>query len=136
MNTMRKITPLLLAAAFAASPVVSLAQAAPVPPTPKEEDASRLLEFKANDMLNKGLELLEARQDERAIKMITSVPQQFPKSKARLKAHLALGKHYASRGSHELALKQFEHLNESDVPDEQAEGLYQAGICQYNLGAY
>ena len=87
-------------------------------------------------MLNKGVELLEQKQEERAVKMIQSVPQMFPKSKARFKAYLALGKIYADKGQYDLAIKQYEHLAESENPDEQAEGLYQTGIGYYNLANY
>ncbi len=108
---------------------------APAPVATKDPEEARL-EFKATDMLNKGLELLELKQEERAVKMIASVPQMFPKSKARFKAYLELGKYYITRGSFDLAIKQFEHLNESENPDEQAEGLYQTGICYYNQNSY
>ena len=102
----RTAAAVLLAAAVAAFPPALIAQQAPTPApaAPKADNDDARLEFKANDLLNKGLELLELKQDERAIKLIASVPQMFPKSKARLKANLALGKYYASRGSRELAL--------------------------------
>ena len=94
------------------------------------------MEYRAADMLNKGMELLEAKQEERGVKLIASVPQMFPKSKARFKAYLALGKHYAERRNFELAIKQFEHLADSDDADQQAEGLYQVGICYYHLNSF
>jgi TolA-binding protein len=127
-----------LVAGMVGGPALSFAQQAPAVPAaaPKADTEESRLEFKANDMLNKGMELLDLKQDERAVKMIASVPQMFPKSKARLKAYLALGKYYTSRGTYELAIKQFEHLTDAENPDQQAEGLYQTGICFYNLGNY
>ncbi len=124
---------LLLCLSFLAAPSFAQEKAPAVPAKDPEEAR---LEFKATDMLNKGLELLELKQEERAVRMIASVPQMFPKSKARFKAYLELGKYYITRGSFDLAVKQFEHLTESENPDEQAEGLYQTGICYYNQNSY
>lgn len=126
---------LALALAIAgAAPAVQRLSAAP-PDAPAATEDSKL-EYKANDMLGKGVELIEQKQEERGIKMIQSVPQMFPKSKARFKAYLALGKIYADKGQFDLAIKQYEHLSESDNADEQAEGLYQTGIGYYNLANY
>ena len=72
-----------------------LAQDAPPAAQPNPATDDGRVEYKANDMINKGLELLEAKQVERGVKMIASVPQMFPKAKARFKAHLAICKHYA-----------------------------------------
>ena len=113
---------------------IVLGQAAAPAPNPAAEDAK--VEYKANDMINKGLELLEAKQTERGVKLVASVPQMFPKSKARFKAYLALGKHYVNSRNYEVAIKQFEYLNDSDEGDHQAEGLYQTGICFYNLNSF
>jgi TolA-binding protein len=109
------------------------AQQAPTT-NPSSEEAR--MEYKANDLLNRGVELLESKQEERGLKMISSVPQMFPKSKARFKAWLALGKHYVKTRQFDLAVKQFEHLNDSEDVDQQAEGLYQTGICFYGLTSY
>ncbi len=98
------------------------------------EDAK--MEYKANDMFNKGMELLDQKQEERAVKMIQAVAQMFPKSKARFKAYLALGKFYSDKAQYDLAIKQYEHLADSENVDEQAEGLYQTGIGYYNLANY
>src|SRR5271154_1410597 len=77
---------LALAIAGAAPPAVRVSAAPPDAPAATEDSK---LEYKANDMLNKGVELIEQKQEERGIKMIQSVPQLFPKSKARFKAFLA-----------------------------------------------
>ena len=44
------------------------------------------MEYKANDMINKGQELIDMKQEERGLKLILSVPEMFPKAKARFKA--------------------------------------------------
>lgn len=93
-------------------------------------------DYKANDMLNKGMELLEAKQTERAVKLISSVPEMFPKSKVRFRAYLALGQHLRSVRQFDLAIRQYAKLAESDDPEEQAEGLYQIGICHYDLSDF
>jgi TolA-binding protein len=94
-------------------------------------------DYKANDLLNKGLELLEQpQQEERAIKLLQSIPQLFPKSKIRFKSHLVLGQHYIKKRNFELAVKQFEQLNASENPDEQAEGLYRLGMSHFFLNQY
>jgi TolA-binding protein len=108
------------------------------PPTPTTGPASEetRMEYKANDLLTRGVELLDSRQEERGLKMISSVPQMFPRSKARFKAYLAIGKHYVNSKKFDLAVKQFEHLAESEDADQQAEGLYETGICHYGLASY
>ncbi|HEY8668977.1 MAG TPA: tetratricopeptide repeat protein, partial [Tepidisphaeraceae bacterium] len=107
-------------------------------PAVKNDAASEeaKMEFKARDLLNRGMELLDQKQDERGIKMISSVVEMFPKSKVRFKAFLAMGKHFIDVGQYDLAIKQYEHLNDSENPDEQAEGLYQTGISYYKLNSY
>lgn len=94
------------------------------------------VDFKANDLLNKGLDLLGSKEEERGLKLIASVPQLFPKSKVRFKAYLAVGRYQVDKRQYDLAAKQFAHLGESEDADEQAEGLYQLGVCKYNLNSF
>ena len=94
------------------------------------------MEYRANDMLAKGLELLEAKEEDRGLKMIQTVPQMFPKAKARFRAHLAIGKYQVAKHQYDLAAKAFGQLAESEDPEERAEGLYQAGICKYQRGNF
>lgn len=98
------------------------------------EDAKT--EYRAADMLKRGIELLELKQEERALKLISSVPRMFPAAKARFKAFLVLGQHHMDKRSYELAIRQFRHLAASEDPDQQAEALYLEGICHYNLNDY
>ena len=92
------------------------------------------MEYRANDMLAKGLELLEAKEEDRGLKMIQTVPQMFPKTKARFCADLAIGKYQMGKHQYDLAAKAFGQLAESADPEEHAEGLYQAGIPQVRAG--
>ena len=59
------------------------------------EDATR--DYKANDMLNRGVELLGVKQEERGLKLVSSVPRMFPTSPVRFKAYLCLGKYHADK---------------------------------------
>ena len=45
--------------------------------------SNRLLELRARRMVDSGIELLEARQDERGVKILSSVPRMFPETQAR-----------------------------------------------------
>ncbi len=94
------------------------------------------MDFQANDMLKKGIELLEQKQDERALKLISSVPRMFPGSKVRFQAYLTLGKYYAEKRNFDLAVKQFQQLDDSEDSELRAEGLYQTGICYYYSNNY
>jgi len=127
----------LLAALMAVALGASAGEpAAPAAKPGSKEDEDAKMEYKANDMLKRGLELLEAKQEERGLKLVASVPQMFPKSKARFKAYLALGQLHMGKRNYDLAIKQFLPLSDSEDPDQQAEGLYQTGICHYNLNNF
>ena len=105
------------------------------PAAASAEDAKT--DYKANDLLNKGLELLDQpQQEERAIRLLQSVSQLFPKSKIRFKSYLALGQHYVKKRNYDLAVKQFEQLSASENQDEQAEGLYRLGMSFFFLNQY
>ncbi len=107
------------------------------PPKAKGDPAEEAkMEYRAADMLKRGIELLELKQEERALKLISSVPRMFPSSKARFKAYLALGQHHMDKRNYELAVKQFRNLADSEDPDQQADALYHEGICHYNLNDF
>jgi len=93
-------------------------------------------EYKAADMINRGLELIQQKQEERGLKLIKSVPENFPKAETRFKAYLAVGDFYVSKREYSLALKQYVLCDDAEDEDVQAEGLYRAGICHYNLNSF
>ncbi len=93
-------------------------------------------DYKANDMLNKGLELLRMKQEDRGVKLITSVPQMFPKSKIRFKAYMALGQHYKKKRNFEMAIKQFSQIKGIEDEEMLAEGIYETGICHYHMSSF
>ncbi|MBM4042347.1 MAG: tetratricopeptide repeat protein [Planctomycetes bacterium] len=122
---------------FAFCLAVSWAMAGEGPPKAKGDPAEDAkTEYRAADMLKRGIELLELKQEERGLKLISSVPRMFPNAKARFKAYLVLGQHHVEKRNYELAIKQFRYLADSEDADQQAEALYQEGICHYNLNNF
>lgn len=125
----------LLAAAAAAPATVEAARSRRRRASFEQSEDAKM-EYKANDMLRRGLELLDMKQEERGLKLIASVPRMFPKSKSRFRAHLALGQYHVGKRSYDLAIKQFRQLSESEDADQRAQALYQVGICYYNLNNF
>jgi len=127
----------LLLAGFASEVRAGEPAAAPAPPGAKRDTSDEaMVDYKANDMLNRGLELLELKQEDRALSLLSSIPRMFPKSRVRFAAALSLGKYQMGKRRYELAIRQFNQLEDSEDQDQQAEGIYQAGICHYNLNDF
>ena len=120
------ITPVLIAAVLVGSWSVG-ASAAPPKKSP---------DVKAKRQLNHALELLESSQDERAVKILASIPRLFPKSAVRFKAMLALGKHRMDKSQYDLAINQFNSIKGCEDGDICADALYQMGICYFNMNKY
>ena len=97
---------------------------------------TRAEDYKAYELLNRGKELLELDQEERAEKMLLSIPQMFPDSKIRFDAHAVLGRHFLDKRKLELAIKQFRLLEDSEDAEHRAEALYRTGICYYHLNNF
>ena len=93
-------------------------------------------DMKAKQQLTRGLELLESSQDERAVKLLSSIPRLFPKSAVRFDAHLALGKHYMSKSQYDRAISQFNTIKGCENADTSADALYQMGICYFHMNKY
>lgn len=102
-------------------------------------------DFEASRLLDKAAELLAAGENERAVKMMETVIEQYPSSHARFAAYLALGRYYA--GAHEplkavgiLAnLKQLENATGEVEPadrDLYLEGLYLMGTSYFQARNY
>jgi len=94
------------------------------------------MEYKANDMINKGLERIKMKQEDAGLKLISSVPETFPKSEARFRAYLEIGRYQMEKRNLDLAIKQFAYLNDSEDPDQAAEGLYLTGISFYRQNEF
>jgi tetratricopeptide (TPR) repeat protein len=106
------------------------------PTAANDTDSEGAMDYRANEMLKRGLEFIEEKQEDRGLKLIASIPQMYPKSKVRFKAHLALGDYYMSKNQYELALKKFTEAEKEDDDEIKAESLYKIGICHYSLNAY
>jgi len=121
-----------LAAAMLVAWAPGLATAAP----PKGKNAQARQEVKAKERLARGMELLETSQDERAVKLLSSLPRLFPKSAVRFKAHLALGKHFMAKSEYDRAISQFNAVKGCPDADLSADSLYQTGICYFRMSKY
>jgi TolA-binding protein len=93
-------------------------------------------DFKANDMLSRGVALLEEKQEDRGLKLIESVIKSYPDSVVRFKAHIAMGDYQQEKRSFDLAVKQFLAGAEAESDDIRAEATYKAGICYYSLNQH
>jgi tetratricopeptide (TPR) repeat protein len=86
--------------------------------------------------LNKALDFLDLHQDDRALKMLNSIPKEFPESPVRFKAYMELGKYHMEKREFPLAIKKFQQIETEEDPVVQAEALYQIGVCHFELGTY
>jgi TolA-binding protein len=131
---------ILLAGLLAAAVALPAGEAEPAGkpgkrPTASSEDIQA--ERKANDLYNKGVELLaNSSTEEQGIKRLQSVPQLYPKSKVRFKAWMALGRLYIDKRNYDLAIKQFAQIEASEDGEELAEALYRTGICHFSSNDY
>lgn len=125
--------------------ILALVVACPMPPSDAarksrkrrtEMSENDRIEYRANNMINQGLDLLKARQEERGLKLLQDSARLFPKSQARFVAYLALGNHYINKRNFPMAIKQFALVNDSEIEKQRAETLYSIGICYYNINQY
>lgn len=98
--------------------------------------ADAQMEYNAQDSLKKGIEYLESKQDDRGIKLLTGIAQQYPNSKAAIKADIVLGDYYIGKKQYDAALKRMIKASAAEDPEIQAEAFYKLGICYYNLNDY
>ena len=82
-------------------------------------------DYKANDTLSRGVDLLNQQQEERGLKLVQSVIKNHPKSPVRFKAHVVLGEHHRKARSYDLAVKQFLAATKAEDKDVVANALYQ-----------
>ncbi|MBF0243836.1 MAG: tetratricopeptide repeat protein [Planctomycetes bacterium] len=94
------------------------------------------LEYKAHDQLTRGVDLIRQKQEERGLKLISSIADMYPTSKVRFRAALALGDYYREKRNYDLAVKNYGMATKSEEGDEKAEALYHMGICYYFLNDY
>lgn len=94
------------------------------------------MEYKANDMLTRGLELIEQKQTERGLKLLISIPKMYPQTKIKFKVFLALGQHYDKKREYAASLKQYMAATKAEEKEVQAEAYYRLGITHYNMNNY
>lgn len=93
-------------------------------------------ELEANRILNQGIELLEAKQEERGVKALTQIGQQYPDTKAAVKADLALSDYYIEKKQFDNAVKHLLKILKEEDEEIQADALYKIGICYYNQNQF
>jgi len=102
-------------------------------------------EMEAQRLLDKSQEFLQAKETERGVKMLETVLEQYPKSRVRYAASLALGRYYV--GVHDLgkAIGYLASLKAFDQPDTELsttdreiylEGLYLMGVAYFQMHQY
>jgi TolA-binding protein len=100
----------------------------------------------AADRLVKSAEdLFQAKENDRAVRVLESVIERYPESSVRYKAHLALGRHYVETRREQEALVNLRHLLVLDKPDDPVKGEmlelfleanYLIGLAHYQTGQY
>jgi len=102
-------------------------------------------DFAARRLLKRAQDLLLAGETERAMKMLESVADQYPKSPVRFEAWLALGKHFVEAHDHPAAIIYLRRLAELKQPDEELAGkakemylesLYLTGVAHFQARQY
>jgi len=106
---------------------------------------TREVDFAARRMLDKAKELFQGNEAERAVKMVETLLDQYPKSAIRYPAYLVLGRHYIDSRQQAKAvtylrnLKDFEKReNELNIDERELyiESLYLTGIAYFQLRQY
>jgi len=102
-------------------------------------------EFAARRLLKRARGLLLAREGARAVKMLETIVEQYPKSTARFEAYLELGKHYLDARDFPRGINALRHLNALKREEEDLtgrareiylEGLYLSGVAHYQMRQY
>lgn len=102
-------------------------------------------EFAARRLFMTGVELLEAGQDDRAVKTLERVLEQHGDLDIRYEALLALGKHYIDQRDQRRAVHYLNQVRElgqrepaprGDLLQVYLEGLYQIGVANFQMQQY
>ena len=112
-----------------------------------EEGAAKASEgdFAAGRLLDKAQELIDGGEQDRGVKILETILEQYPSSPVRYKAYLALGKHYLSIHDQAKAIAYLRNLKQLETPDEPLsaemkevylEGLYLTGVSYFKTRQY
>lgn len=102
-------------------------------------------EFAADRLVEKAQDLLTAQEHDRGVKMLENVIEQYPKSRVRYKALLALGRHLVGAQKYNDAIRYLRGLNELNKPDVELTGenrdwyleaQYLTGVAFFQMRQY
>ncbi|MGI6496241.1 MAG: tetratricopeptide repeat protein [Kiritimatiellia bacterium] len=102
-------------------------------------------EIEASRFYSKACELLEANDEERGIRMLENILEQFPASRVRYQALIALGKHYIGKNDQGKAIAYLNQVKAIEQPDTELgaadrelllESLYLMGTAYFNMRQY
>jgi TolA-binding protein len=113
-------------------------------PADGEGGAGAADDFAAMQMLQRGKDMLAAGEKERGIRMLDTVIQQYPASKVRYFAYMALGKHHMDAYEQDQAIPYLTRVKdleqEKDLAPEYrdvlVESLYLTGVAHYQKREY
>lgn len=102
-----------------------------------DQDAEAMrVDRRAHAMIDSAVELLEQRQEERAVRILEQVPQMFPDARARFRAYVVLGDYHMENRNYDGAVAQFRQVQEGAREEDRAAALLKTGICYYQMSDY
>ncbi len=102
-------------------------------------------ELQSNRMLLKAQDLLEGDEDDRGVKMLQTILEQYPDLDLRYKALLTLGKHFREKRDQSKAVRYLNQIKPLGKRDPKPtgellqvylEGLYQIGVASFEMQQY
>lgn len=114
-------------------------------PTNAAAEAKSEGDFAAERLVEKAKEMIQAQEYDRGVKMLESVIDQYPKSRVRYKAYLALGNHLINIQKYNEAIRYFRGLNDLNKPGTELmgedrewylEAQYFIGVAYFNMRQY
>ncbi len=111
----------------------------------REVVGDRAKELTPRRLLRRAVELLEAGEHDRGVKMLQTIIQQHPTAHTRFETYVVLGRHLLAEQEHEEAIEALRNLNRLKKADEEItgddkdmylEGLYLTGVCFFHMRNY
>lgn len=147
MHTKTRTGPIVLLLAVSTLLVAVLPLAAAPAESGKAADRAQKNEgeIAAELLVKKALELIDMKEYDRGVKMLENVVDQYPDSRVRYKAFLALGRHLIDVQNYMEAIKYLRGLNSLLKPDVELsgedrewylEGQYLTGVAYFHMRQY
>jgi len=95
----------------------------------------KVAEARATRMVKSALTLFESKEDDRAVGMLEAVSRLHPKSQARFRAALELGRHFLDKRVYDRAQAEFNRAGGAEDPEVRAEALLLLGRMHAAKGA-